>query len=97
MDFLNTLGLSPEESGVSTGQHWLPSSGNWISSISPVDGKTIGQVRSADRASYEASLQLAESAFQVWRTMPAPQRGEVVRQMGDALRSKKDALGRVVS
>ena len=97
MDFLQTLGLGPEEFGVSTGQKWLPSEGPWISSSSPVDGKRIGQVRSADRASYEAAMKTATDAFQVWRQVPAPRRGEIVRQMGDALRIKKDALGRLVS
>lgn len=97
MDFLKTLGLGPEELGVSTGQKWLTSDGVWINSISPVDGKLIGQVRSADRGSYEAALHSATAAFPVWRNMPAPRRGEIVRQMGDALRAKKDALGRLVS
>ena len=97
MDFLQTLGLGPEEFGVSTGQKWLPSEGPWISSSSPVDGKRIGQVRSADRASYEAAMKTDTDAFQVWRQVPAPRRGEIVRQMGDALRAKKEALGRLVS
>lgn len=97
MDFLNTLGLNAKQPGVSTGQNWLHSEGEWISSTSPVDGKTIGQVQAADRASYEAALAMATAAFNVWRNLPAPRRGEIVRQMGDALREKKDALGRLVS
>lgn len=97
MDFLKTLGLGPEELGVSTGQRWLSSDGAWITSTSPVDGRMIGRVRSADRSAYETALTSAAAAFAVWRTMPAPRRGEIVRQMGDALRAKKDALGRLVS
>lgn len=97
MEFLQTLGLLPEELGVSTGQKWLPSSGDWITSSTPVDGKMIGQVRSADRESYEEALKAATLAFHTWRNVPAPRRGEIVRQMGDALRAKKDALGRLVS
>ena len=97
MDFLKQLGLGAEHLGVSTGNEWIDGAGEWLESVSPVDGKAIGKVKSADRASYESALSAAQQAFKVWREMPAPRRGEVVRQMGDALRSKKDALGRLVS
>ncbi len=97
MEFLKELGIQREQSGVSTGQKWIATEGEWIESLSPVDGKLIGKVRAADKASYEASLQAAQEAFKTWRLMPAPRRGEVIRQIGDALRAKKDALGRLVS
>ena len=72
MDFLKQLGLKSEHAGVSTGNTWLSSNGEWLESYSPVDGKFIGKVRSADQAAYEAAIQKAQEAFLVWRTMPAP-------------------------
>jgi aldehyde dehydrogenase (NAD+) len=97
MDFLKTLQLQSENEGVSTGTAWISSSLAMIDSYSPVDGKKIGSVRPADRNAYEQVLNKAEEAFREWRTWPAPRRGEVVRQVGDALRAKKEALGRLVS
>ncbi len=75
----------------------LGDKGELIESYSPVDGKLIGKVSMTDDKSYEKIINKAESAFKVWRTVPAPQRGEIVRQYGDALRANKDALGRLVS
>jgi aldehyde dehydrogenase (NAD+) len=57
----------------------------------------IGSVFAADKASYEKIIQTAESAFKQWRLMPAPQRGEIVRQVGEALRKYKEPLGKLVS
>jgi aldehyde dehydrogenase (NAD+) len=62
-----------------------------------VDGKTIGKINSADKESYEAVIKKAEEAFKQWRTWPAPKRGEVVRQIGEALRTYKEPLGKLVS
>ncbi|NCU04220.1 MAG: aldehyde dehydrogenase family protein, partial [Chitinophagaceae bacterium] len=64
---------------------------------SPVDGKLIATVTAADKASYEAVIAKAQQAFTEWRSWPAPKRGEVVRQIGEALRAKKEPLGRLVS
>jgi aldehyde dehydrogenase (NAD+) len=97
MEFLHQLGITSSHLGVSTGSQWLESKGEWLDSVSPVDGLSIGQVRAADQASYETAIQQAQEAFLTWRTLPAPRRGEIVRQIGDALREKKDALGRLVS
>lgn len=97
MQFLKQLGLTPEHTGVSTGSNWLDSTGEWLESYSPVDGKLIGKVKGADPATYEAALSSARSAFTSWRQLPAPHRGEIVRQIGEALRSKKEALGQLVS
>ena len=94
---LSTLGLKAENKGVSTGANWLPSSGPTLVSTSPADGKTIGSVGSATPAEYEQVIQQAESAFKEWRMVPAPKRGEVVRQIGEALRDHKEALGKLVS
>ncbi|MES2329205.1 MAG: aldehyde dehydrogenase family protein [Bacteroidota bacterium] len=97
MDFLTQLGISQTNPGVSTGTQWLNSNGTAIDSFSPVDGKKIGSVASADTTSYEAIIAKAQEAFAVWRTWPAPKRGEIVRQVGDALRANKEPLGKLVS
>ncbi|WP_236675829.1 L-piperidine-6-carboxylate dehydrogenase [Chryseolinea lacunae] len=83
--------------GVSTGTQWLESKGLTIASHSPVDGKYIGAVTSADKATYEAVMTKATAAFHEWRQWPAPRRGEIVRQMGEAFRANKTELGKLVS
>jgi aldehyde dehydrogenase (NAD+) len=97
MDFLKTLGIETNNKGISTGVTWLPSKGEKIDSFSPVDGKLIGSVTGADKDSYEAVLKKATEAFLQWRLVPAPKRGEIVRQIGEALRKYKDPLGKLVS
>jgi len=96
LSFIKTLGLKPENAGTSTGQKYLVSD-EYITSHSPVDGREIGRVSITTRKQYEQVIEQAEKAFVNWRMMPAPQRGEIVRQYGNALRENKDALGRLVS
>jgi aldehyde dehydrogenase (NAD+) len=97
MDFLSQLGIASTNPGVSTGTQWIKSSGPSIDSFSPVDGKKIGSVTAADTTACEATIAKAQEAFAVWRTWPAPKRGEIVRQVGDALRANKEPLGKLVS
>jgi len=97
MDFLQILHIETDNNGVSTGSKWITSTGEKISSFSPVDGKLIGSVMAADKESYEKIIESAEAAFKQWRMMPAPQRGEIVRQVGEALRKYKEPLGKLVS
>ena len=97
MHFLSTLQVQQKNKGVSTGTKWLTSKGAAIDSYSPVDGKLIAAVKSADKDSYEAVLQQAQTAFTAWRQWPAPKRGDVVRQIGEELRLQKHALGQLVS
>jgi len=94
---LKTLGIQTLNSGVATGSAYLKADGDNIDSHSPVDGQLIASVTAASRANYELVVEAAETAFEEWRTWPAPRRGEIVRQIGEALREKKDALGRLVS
>ncbi len=94
---LSTLGIQKENEGVSTGTQWLKSGGEKIDSYSPVDGKLIASVTAANQKSYEKVIAEAQQAFETWRMMPAPKRGEIVRQIGDALRKNKEPLGRLVS
>src|SRR5688500_14762338 len=97
MDFLKTLRLASDNAGVSTGNKWIKSAGEKIDSFSPVDGKLIGSVMGADKESYETIIRTAEDAFKEWRMIPAPQRGEIVRQVGEAFRRYKEPLGKLVS
>src|SRR5690606_28540077 len=95
-DILNELGVKPINNGTSTGQKSI-GSGEVTESISPVDGKLIAKVTTTTKAEYEEVITTSQEAFKTWRMMPAPQRGEIVRQFGDKLREKKDALGKLVS
>ncbi|MFS4484177.1 aldehyde dehydrogenase family protein [Hyunsoonleella sp. 2307UL5-6] len=93
---LNTLGIKDINEGTSTGSNNF-SNGEIIKSYSPVDGELIAKVKATTKEDYEIVMTTATSAFKTWRLMPAPQRGEVVRQFGDKLREKKEALGKLVS
>lgn len=94
---LTNLGIQDVNAGSSTGQNWLDSSGNTITSYSPVNGNVIASVQVSDDEAYETVMQSAEKAFTCWRNVPAPKRGEIVRQFGDALRAAKEDLGALVS
>ena len=97
MQFLQELKIQKENEGSSTGAKWIQSKGELISSFSPVDNQLIGAVVTTDAAAYEQVIKTAEAAFIEWRNWPAPKRGEVVRQLGEALRKDKTALGQLVS
>jgi aldehyde dehydrogenase (NAD+) len=97
--FLKELGLGEVQLGTSTGQLWLGdvNKASLIASYSPVDGALIGKVAVTTRAEYEAVIGTAQEAFKVWRLVPAPKRGEIVRQYGEVLRRHKRNLGMLVS
>ena len=97
MEFLKELNIGKESPGFSTGTHWLNTKGEMIHSHSPVDGILIGSAIGGDENDYEEVMLKAVDAFKIWRTWPAPKRGEVVRQIGEALRNRKEILGRLVS
>lgn len=94
---LKDLGIKPVNSGASTGADFLNTKGEVISSFSPVDGKLIATVNSATAQDYELVVQKAQEAFIYWRTLPAPRRGEIVRQLAEKIRFYKEPLGRLVS
>ncbi|MGN6616535.1 MAG: L-piperidine-6-carboxylate dehydrogenase [Ilyomonas sp.] len=96
-DFLSQLGIQQNNKGVSTGNQWLDSSGAVIESYSPVDGMLIASVESTDKKCYDAVIKKAQEAFTLWRMLPAPKRGEIVRQIAEALRKYKEPLGKLVS
>jgi aldehyde dehydrogenase (NAD+) len=94
---LKNLQIEALNMGSSTGAQWLKSNGEVIESFSPADGKLIGKVASGTAESYQELIATASEAFKEWRLVPGPKRGEVVRQVGEALRSHKEDLGKLVS
>lgn len=95
-DFLVQLGLQETNSGSSTGSQWF-ANGSTIQSFTPVDGSLIGSVQTTSKDDYEKVMNTAAEAFKKWRLVPAPKRGEIVRQVGEALRENKEILGQLVS
>jgi aldehyde dehydrogenase (NAD+) len=93
---LEKLGVNEINKGTSTGSNWF-SEGDMISSYSPVDGKLIGKVTTTSREDYDRVIDTAQAAYREWRKVPAPQRGEIVRQFGNKLRELKEPLGQLVS
>ena len=93
---LNTLGINKVNKGTSTGLLSF-GGGEKIDSFSPVDGTLIGSVSSTTEEDYEKTVQTAAAAFKDWKSRPAPQRGEIVRQYGEKLRKYKQPLGELVS
>ncbi|MFM6935594.1 MAG: aldehyde dehydrogenase family protein, partial [Flavobacteriales bacterium] len=96
-EILTQLGIQSTNSGASTGSNWINTTGTTIDSISPVDGKKIASVQSATAADYNALIEKAQEAFVEWRKIPAPKRGEVVRQLAERIRFYKEPLGKLVS
>jgi len=93
---LKALGIEAENLGTSTGSKWF-AKGDTISSSSPTNGKLIAKVQCTTRKEYDKVIEAAEKAKLIWRDIPAPKRGEVVRQLGDKLRELKPVLGKLVS
>lgn len=94
--FLKNLALQSKNSGTSTGTVNMDSS-TYIDSFSPVDGKLIGSVSITSAEEYEKVINTASEAFKTWRLIPAPKRGEIVREYGELLRQYKQDLGKLVS
>ncbi|RWW99755.1 L-piperidine-6-carboxylate dehydrogenase [Flavobacterium cerinum] len=95
-DALSQLGIKEINDGTSTGSKSF-ANGHIIESYSPVDGTLIAKVKASTADDYQAAMAKAEEAFKTWRLVPAPKRGEIVRQMGNELRKHKEALGQLVS
>lgn len=93
---LTSLGIKAENIGASTGNEWF-ATGNTIPCYSPTDGSLIASVTSASAEDYEKVVQSSQKAFKEFRMMPAPHRGEIVRQFGEKLRHYKADLGKLVS
>lgn len=98
MKFLKELGIKDENYGASTGLNWVETKDNgFLDIISPVDGKKIAKVYQCSEKDYDEVVEKSESAFKYWRNVPAPKRGEIVRQIGHQLRKYKEPLGSLVS
>ncbi len=91
------LDMNEVNPGAGTGGAWLSCTGELLESESPVNGCVIARVRQAAASDYEKTAAQAAEAFLTWRLIPAPQRGEIVRQIGDALRARKRELGALLS
>jgi aldehyde dehydrogenase (NAD+) len=97
-EVLVRLGIQENNPGSSTGINWLQTAGaNALESYSPADGKKIAAVTTTTAAEYETIITTAQAAFEVWRKIPAPRRGEIIRQYGNKLREHKEDLGKLVS
>lgn len=96
-EILQRLGIKEVNQGVCTGTKWIDTKGTEKESVSPIDGKPIAKIRNATIDDYEFLVKKAQEAFKVWREIPAPKRGEVVRQIGLAIRKHKDDLGALVT
>ncbi|MCB0806080.1 MAG: aldehyde dehydrogenase family protein [Bacteroidales bacterium] len=96
-EMLKQLGLEKVNNGASTGAEWFETKGELLDSYSPTDGQLIGSVKQAGMDDYETIMAKAQEAFKYWRMVPAPKRGEIVRQMGEELRKYKEPLGKLVS
>jgi len=93
---LESLEVLSENRGASTGP-WIETAGEELVSFNPANGEPLASVLQATAEDYERVASVTHAAFRSWREMPAPKRGEVVRQLGDALRERKEPLGRLVS
>jgi len=98
MDFLKKLGINAQNHGASTGLKWMNTENNDQFTISsPADGKIIANVYKCSNEDYEQVITTAQTAFTSWRKVPAPNRGEIVRQIGNKLREFKQPLGQLVA
>lgn len=94
---LERLGIKDVNPGATTGTVWFSSSDSIIESYCPSNGKLIAKVKDGSKEDYNKVVEKAQEAFKVWREVPAPKRGEIVRQMGEELRKYKEDLGILVS
>ncbi len=95
---LKSLGINTINEAGSTGKTWNSNGNNAIHKVySPVNGQEIAAVKFASPEDYNQIIEKAQQAFKIWRTWPSPKRGEIIRQLGDALRKNKEDLGKLVS
>ena len=99
MDFLKNLGINQENYGASLGpSHWSKTTNSGkTESVNPTTGEIIASVYNCSKDDYDYIVNQSYDAFKIWRTVPAPERGQVVREIGNALRDSKDNLGSLVS
>lgn len=96
-EVLRSLGIKEINPCAYIGEHSLSNESKKISISSPIDGAFLAEVEIINQEAYDEVITKAEAAFKIWRQIPAPQRGEVVRQIGEALRENKEKLGQLVT
>jgi len=97
-ELLKSLNVNPENGSICTGTQWVTSSNTETINVhSPVDGSELGKVIYASESDYETVILKAQKAAEYWKTVPAPERGSIVRQYGIKLRAHKKELGKLVS
>ena len=96
-NFLKDLGIGKSNSGTCDGVNWFSLDSTERHILSPVNGNLIASVFETDEKSYEKLIDTSKKAFKKWRKIPAPKRGDIVRQIGNGLRENKDSLGKLVS
>ncbi|MBN2281261.1 MAG: aldehyde dehydrogenase family protein [Candidatus Marinimicrobia bacterium] len=98
-DFLEKLGIQEINYGATTGSSsgWIKTAGKELISYSPINGEVIAKVIQAEKKDYEEIIKKSSEAFKKWRMMPAPLRGQIVREIADALREYKEPLGQLVT
>ena len=96
---LEILGIKEINYGATTGSSdsWLETKGSILTSYSPIDGKPIAQIIQATKQDYNSIMEKAEKAFQKWRKMPAPKRGQIVKEIGLKLQEYKEPLGELIT
>ncbi len=97
MEFLKSLGIGPEETGCATGCTWHRTTGENMEVHSPVDGRHIGTIRQAAEREFDTVVHSGREAFEHWRSLPAPHRGDIVRQIGLRVRDYKEPLGSLIA
>ncbi|MBS2210985.1 aldehyde dehydrogenase family protein [Carboxylicivirga mesophila] len=96
-EILNHFEINPVNEGTWTGQIFVGSNASLLEVTSPVNGQPIAKIKCTDRNAYDQIVEDANTAFLDWRNVPAPKRGEIVRQFGDRLREEKEFLGKLVA
>ena len=96
-NILNDLRINELNSGTSSGINWYDNSENILNSFSPVNGELIAKVKVTTKEDYERVINTCINAFEIWKSIPAPKRGDIVRKFGNKLREKKKSLGSLVS
>lgn len=96
-EILKTFGLDKMNYGAFAGEWLNDTHGDVIESVSPIDGAVLGKIKQADEATFENVVSQAQAAFEHWRMVPAPRRGEIVLEIGLELKKHKEALGRLVT
>ncbi|MGB1039013.1 MAG: aldehyde dehydrogenase family protein [Bacteroidia bacterium] len=97
-ELLFDLGVKEKNESICTGREWITSLGTETKEVySPVDGAKLGEVVYASQSEYEHVIKKAQEAFEYWKKVPAPERGDIVRKYGVKLRLRKKDLGKLVS